>query len=416
MIYTIKPPVGPVFGDVILPASKSISNRALLIRALSGSDAPIHNLSDCDDTDVMLAAISQMPDVIDIGAAGTSMRFLTAYLALREGEVHVITGSERMKQRPIGILVDALRKLGADIEYLENEGFPPLRIKGRRLKGRLLELPGNVSSQYISALLMIAPLLEGGLTLRMKGNIGSRPYIQMTLSMMRHFGIEADWKTSGVIQVHPGRYAFSEYTVEPDWSASSYWFEVIAIAGREYLDMLGLPGITTDSLQGDREVAHIFEKLGVTSFHLMESFRMSYVRTEPVSCLYYDFADVPDLAQAVVVACCLSDIPFVFSGLESLHIKETDRIEALKTELAKLGYLLKGGDDGTLMWQRGKCRRIRNAVIETYHDHRMAMAFAPCCMKFGQIRIADPGVVSKSYPGYWEDLRRLGFTITEENG
>lgn len=402
-----------------LPASKSISNRVLIIRALSGCDFQINNLSNCDDTNVMLAGLKNMPETIDVGAAGTSMRFLTAYLAQLDGQEHVITGSARMKQRPIKVLVNALRSLGADIEYLEEVGFPPLKIRGKKLKCQsALEMDGSVSSQYISAMLMIGPMLESGLTLRLNGEVASRPYIDMTLALMRHFGAKAKWVDYvPVIDVEPVPYHFSldSFTVEPDWSAAAFWLEIMALRNNQDEDRLILPGLSENSLQGDSVVRNLFFGCGCF-LNMADHTLVSESKIKDIGNLVTNFSKCPDLAQAMVVACCMNDIPFVFSGLESLHIKETDRIAALKNELAKLGYVLHGGDgaeEGTLIWQRGSCKKTKQPVIETYKDHRMAMAFAPCCIKTGEICIAEPEVVTKSYPSFWDDLKKVGFSIEE---
>ncbi|MBQ9287290.1 MAG: 3-phosphoshikimate 1-carboxyvinyltransferase [Bacteroidaceae bacterium] len=417
MIYVVKPPTHPIQATINLPASKSISNRVLIIRALSGFDFQIKNMSDCDDTNVMLSGL-QLPDTIDVGGAGTSMRFLTAYLSQLDGQEHIITGSERMKQRPIKILVDALRTLGADIEYLGEIGYPPLKIRGKELACTdAIDMDGSVSSQYISAVLMIGPMLKTGLKLRLDGEVASRPYIDMTLALMQQFGAETSWSDDlSVIEVKPKPYSYKKdkFTVEPDWSAAAFWFEILAIRGHRHKDRVKLPGLILDSIQGDSVCRWCFDDQGsmisgldntVTAFHnvLASDYQ------------YYNFTKCPDLAQSMIVTSCLVDLPFLYTGLESLHIKETDRIGALKTELAKLGYLLRGGEgeEGILMWQRGSCKKQKNPVIETYKDHRMAMAFAPACIKFGEIRIADPGVVSKSYPHFWDDLRTAGFTIEE---
>ena len=420
MIYLVKPPKNSICAEINLPASKSISNRVLLLNALSGKKVRIENLSDCDDTRVMSAGLENLPEIIDVGAAGTSMRFLTAYLAQLDGQIHVLTGSERMKQRPIGVLVDALRELGADIEYMEKSGFPPLKIRGRKLKcTESLSIDGSVSSQFISALLMIGPMLETGLKIELEHEIASRSYINMTVSLMRQFGAEVAWHGSSSIRVSPVPYhpAFTEYKVEPDWSAAAFWFE-IAVVGREmgYTSRISLPDLKTNSVQGDCVVDKLFENLFDCSLEEMQD--LSLMRLLDQSSTFdLEFTDFPDLAQALVVTHCLVDKPFLFTGLESLHIKETDRIQALKTELAKLGIALRGGEgkdeQGTLMWQRGFCKKKFRPVIQTYKDHRMAMAFAPCCLCLGEIRIADPGVVSKSYPGFWDDLKKAGFTIEE---
>ena len=327
--------------NIQLPASKSVSNRALIIYALSGGYKLPQNLSDCDDTEVIINAIRYMPEVIDIKAAGTAMRFMTAYLSVMRG-THVITGTDRMKHRPIRVLVDALRKLGADIKYVGEEGFPPLRITGRKLTGGLLEIPGNVSSQFISALLMIGPVLEEGLELRLTGNIISRPYIDLTLWMMREFGADADWSAGDTISVKPQPYKNRDYVIENDWSGASYWYEMVALSSDRDATVQ-LSGLMDGSKQGDSVVKYIFSLLGVkTSFESRDGERLQVVTLKRsgrcVPRLEYDFVNSPDLAQTVVVACCAKGVPFHFRGLSTLKIKETDRIEALKKELLKLGY------------------------------------------------------------------------------
>ena len=407
--------------EVILPASKSISNRALIIHALaSGSKVKkeqlgtvLKNISDCDDTFVMIRALTEMPDTIDIMAAGTAMRFLTAYLSVTQG-THIITGTERMRHRPIGILVDALRQLGALVEYAGEEGFPPLRITGGRHKGGRLELPGNVSSQYISALLMIGPIMEEGLTLTLTGNVVSRPYIEMTLSIMRDFGAKAEWTSDHELKVMPGGYQTIPYLIENDWSASSYWYQMMALT-EDKAPRIVLPALVAKSLQGDSAISRIFRPLGIeTTFEKdaegVERIRLSH-NGKPCSRMDYDFVDQPDLAQTLVVTCAMLGIPFRFTGLQSLKIKETDRICALRTELRKLGYDIQEQDDSILCWNGERCEAQENPSIDTYEDHRMAMAFAPCAMKLGSLRINNPEVVSKSYPAFWKDLEKVGFKI-----
>lgn len=419
MIYVVKPPTRSIRTTIVLPASKSISNRVLIIRALSGQDITIHNLADCDDTVVMQESLAKLPFIVDVGAAGTSMRFLTAFLACQEGQRHVITGTERMKQRPIHVLVDALRKLGADIEYLEEIGYPPLRIRGKKLVApRTVSMDGSVSSQYISAMLLIAPMLEGGLRLRLEGEIASKPYINMTLALMNTFGASAHWcENAPVLEVEPIPYDYKnkEFTVEPDWSAAAFWMEILALRGAGKHDRILFPGLSRESMQGDVRANHPFRELGVIIGGGIHPLGAAF-DPRPHDCMAIDFTEIPDLAQALVVSSCLLDQPFIYSGLESLHIKETDRIEALKTELAKLGYVLRGGgeeDNGVLIWQRGSCPKVKKPVIQTYKDHRMAMAFAPVCIKTKEIRIANPEVVTKSYPRFWDDLRSAGFSIKE---
>lgn len=398
-----------------LPASKSISNRVLMIHALAGGDTLPDNLSDCDDTEVIIRALAAMPYEIDIKAAGTAMRFMTAYLSVTEGK-HLLTGTDRMKRRPIAPLVNALRYLGADIRYAGETGFPPLIINGKTLGGGRLEVPGNISSQYISALLMIGPALKEGLELHLMGEIISRPYIDLTLWTMQEFGAEAEWTDMDIITVRPQVYKSHPYLIENDWSASSYWYEMLALQGTSG-SSIKLKGLTDGSKQGDSVVKYLFSLLGVkTTFDNKEEGQPTTVTLTRHRCLLphldYDFTGSPDLAQTFVVTCALLDIPFTFTGLASLKIKETDRIEALKAEMKKLGYLIKDENNNTLRWEGERCTPSLQP-IDTYEDHRMALAFAPAACRFPGLRINNPGVVSKSYPHYWDDLRKAGFNIEE---
>lgn len=404
----ISAPQGRISVSITLPSSKSICNRALIIKALSGGNEIIENLSDCDDTRVMVKALKEMSPVIDIMAAGTAMRFLTAYLSTTES-THVITGTERMKQRPISILVNALRSLGADIEYTDNEGFPPLKINGHKLDGSKISLPGNVSSQYISALMMIGPALKNGLELTLTGNIISRPYINLTIKIMEEFGAKAEWTDESTLKVYPDKYKSVPYYVESDWSAASYWYEIAALS--ENAEII-LPGLFEKSFQGDSKVAEIFKNLGVTT----EYHDKRVILKNNGDCtdrLVYNFIDQPDLAQTFVVTCCMMNIPFRFSGLQSLKIKETDRIAALIKEMAKLGYVIEESEDSILEWNGKRCESDFSSGIDTYEDHRMAMAFAPTVLKTGHLVINNPHVVSKSYPHYWDNLLTAGFGIKE---
>ena len=407
MQYLLNAPAS-LYATVQLPASKSISNRALSLHALSGGSTRPENLSDCDDTQVMIRALDHMPDVIDIHAAGTAMRFLTAYLCVTPG-THTITGTERMQQRPIRILVDALRTLGARIDYAGNEGFPPLCINGTQLTGSEIELAGNVSSQYISALLMIGAVLPVGLKLRLTGNIISRPYINLTLQLMHDFGAQAGWTSESSIDVTPGGYRDTPFRVESDWSAASYWYQMTALAtGSPEVELLGL---FANSAQGDSRGAELFARLGVQTEYTPQGVKLRK-QGHPVVRLDEDLVDIPDLAQTFVVTCCLLDVPFRFTGLQSLKIKETDRICALITELRKLGYVIHAEQDSILWWDGERCPADEQPGIDTYEDHRMAMAFAPACLVCPSIRINEPQVVSKSYPRYWDDLQAAGFGIT----
>ena len=399
-----------------LPASKSISNRALIIYALSGGRHMPENLSDCDDTEVIINALRRMPEEIDIKAAGTAMRFMTAYLSVMRG-THVLTGTERMKHRPIGILVDALLKLGADIEYVGEAGFPPLRITGQSLEGGLLEIPGNVSSQYISALLMIGPMLKEGLTLKLQGDIISKPYIDLTLWMMGEFGADAEWTSADTITIKPKPYKDRSYFIENDWSGASYWYEILALNDDPDSE-IRLTGLMDGSKQGDSITRYIFSLLGVKT--VFESKKAGVPQTVTlkrngrcVPRLEYDFVSCPDLAQTFVVVCAAKEIPFHFKGLSTLKIKETDRIEALKREMRKLGYVLKEANDCELIWDGERCEPSLEQGIDTYEDHRMALAFAPFVQKQNGLIINNPQVVTKSYPHYWDDLRQAGFGVEE---
>lgn len=406
MRYQLTAP-SEVKATIQLPASKSISNRVLIIHALSGGKETLRNLSDCDDTQVMIKALTENNEPIDILAAGTAMRFLTAYLSATPG-THTLTGTQRMQQRPIQILVNALRQLGAQIEYTGNEGFPPLHIYGTELTGDEITLKGNVSSQYISALLMIGPVLKHGLQLHLTGEIISRPYINLTLQLMKEFGAVAAWTSDQSIRVEPRPYRSVPFTVESDWSAASYWYQIAALAPAAEIELTGL---FRNSYQGDSRGAQLFAKLGVETQYTDRGVRLIKKGALPTR-LDEDLVDIPDLAQTFVVTCALLDIPFRFTGLQTLKIKETDRIAALKAELAKLGYVLRDENDSILVWDGERCKPQETPVIKTYEDHRMAMAFAPAAIRYPHMQIAEPQVVSKSYPAYWEDLKKAGFLIS----
>ena len=397
-------------GEIDLPASKSISNRVLLLNALCATPGRLSNLAQCDDTDAVLSALAQ-PDAseVNIGAAGTAMRFLTAYFATREGREVVIDGTERMRQRPIGVLVYALRQLGADIEYVEAEGYPPLKITGTRLHGGALTVSGSVSSQYITAILLIAPVI-GGITLTIEGEIMSRPYIDMTLALMARYGVKAEWREN-VIHVPAGEYTALDFTVEADWSAASYWWAMQAIVPQSRIT---LKGLEPQSLQGDSRIAELMSQMGVTGNWCG---RYLDLRSNGgVGCCCSTFADLsgtPDIAQTLVVMLCLMGRPFRITGLRTLRIKETDRLEALRTELRKLGYVVKVEGDDAISWHFETTAAEASPHICTYHDHRMAMAFAPAAIRFPGLIIDDAQVVSKSYPLFWEHLRQAGFKIEE---
>ena len=386
--------------SINLPASKSISNRALILNALAYSPYDIQNLSDCDDTQVTMKALDSNDRTFDIGAAGTAMRFLTAFLSKTVGE-WVITGSERMKQRPVKLLVDALNSLGARIEYIEKEGFPPLRIFGSVLTGGEIRVNGGVSSQYISALMMIAPFMQNGLKIILEGNVISVPYIRMTMSMMKEYCVKVNFENN-VIEIEPQTYQPIKYKVESDWSAASYWYEILSIAGK---GQIFLSGLNQNSYQGDSKVAELFMQLGVKTKYQPEGVLLTTTKNNVLK-FEYNFVNQPDLAQTFAVTCCLKNIPFHFNGVESLKIKETNRIAALTNELHKLGYVLNEPVEGQLAWNGERCEPAKEISIATYEDHRMAMAFAPTAM-VTPITIEHPEVVSKSYPNFWEDFSQL---------
>ena len=380
--------------EVELPASKSISNRMLILNALCGGE--LHNVARCDDTDAMRRALatnttaSGAVATVNIGAAGTAMRFLTAYYATLEGSTVILDGTERMRHRPIALLVDALRRCGADIEYAGEEGFPPLRITGRKLSASHIEIAGNVSSQYISALLMVAPLM-GCRTVTLTGEIISLPYITMTLTLMRLMGVDCVMNGNNISIPADAHYVPCDFTVENDWSAASYWLEMQSLLPQSRIT---LKGLHSESAQGDSAVAGIFSRMGGTAPIIL------------------DLKETPDLAQTIVVTACLLGCHFHITGLRTLRIKETDRIDALCTQLRRLGYVITVGDDFSLSWNGERCAPEPEPHISTFDDHRMAMAFAPAAVLFPGIVIDDVEVVSKSYPDFWRHLEAAGFTLT----
>ncbi|TGD82898.1 3-phosphoshikimate 1-carboxyvinyltransferase [Hymenobacter wooponensis] len=399
----------PLRGTAQLPASKSESNRALIIRALAGG-GQLDNLSDANDTQLMqrLLANPEAP-AFDAEDAGTVMRFLTAYLAMT-GRQTELTGTARMKERPIGILVDALQELGARIEYLGQEGYPPLRLLGRTPQPATdefteLTVRGDISSQYISALLMVGPMLASGLRIWLTGKVGSRPYIRMTQALMQHFGAQCR-DLGEVLEVRPQAYQPTDYTVEGDWSAASYWYALVALAPAG--SHITLPDLRRHSWQGDQAIVGIMEKLGVnTEFLAGEAVRLT--QTGKTQEFTQDFTDCPDLAQTVAVVAAALGVPVVMTGLESLRIKETDRIAALQQELAKFGGSLTDEGEGHFR-ASSEGFQVSGQSVATYHDHRMAMAFAPLAMR-GPLTIEAPQVVRKSYPQFWSELEKVGFSL-----
>lgn len=393
-----------VNGEItLLPASKSISNRVLIINALAGGRSILHNLSDANDTQLMLRLVNSGDKVIDVEDAGTTMRFLTAFFSITKQQ-KVMTGTARMKERPIALLVDALRTLGCDIVYLDKEGFPPHEIKA--FGGQVadtIRIRGDVSSQYISALMMVAPVLPKGLTIILEGKVGSRPYIDMTASLMGYFGANPNVFDDHVVIEHQ-EYKPQTFTVESDWSAASYWFAFAALA--EEADIF-LPNLSEESLQGDSAIVEIMKSLGVYAHFENNGVRLSKGPEE--SSIEWDFTHCPDLAQTVAVVCAAKNIRGRFTGLESLRIKETDRIAALQNELRKIGADLVEGDKfGWIL--KPTLSLPGNAAFASYKDHRMAMAFAPLATLM-DVEIERPEVVRKSYPNFWNDIRNTGFSI-----
>ncbi|MCX6228852.1 MAG: 3-phosphoshikimate 1-carboxyvinyltransferase [Bacteroidia bacterium] len=412
MHYLISKADNTLQGTILLPSSKSISNRVLIINSLSYSPYTIDNLSDSDDTKVLDEVLNTNSTAFNIGHAGTAMRFLTAFLSKIAGE-WTLTGSERMQQRPIGILVDALRQLGASIEYINHEGYPPLLIRGSALKGAVIELDGSISSQYISALLMIAPTVKGGMILRLLNNMTSKPYILLTLELMKEFGVDHTW-SGNEIRIEQQDYTPVQFSVEADWSGASYWYAMAALS--EQPDLL-LKGLRIKSLQGDSIQAEWFQNFfGVQSKQEGNDVRLTKLPMKTPKKIVIDFIENPDIAQTFAVLAVCKKIPFHFKGLLTLKIKETNRILALQQELAKFGAMLTEPIEGELAWdgvlESSKVAQI--PVVETYHDHRMALAFAPAALTYPQVGIADPMVITKSYPNYWNDLKMLGFKVDQK--
>lgn len=389
-----------------LPASKSESNRALIIQALSHGLAQVHNLSAAKDTVTLERLLREMPEEMDVGHAGTAMRFLTAYLSFQPRDF-ILTGSPRMQERPIGPLVDALRQAGAEINFMRRDGFPPMMVHGRNATfgATTIDIPADISSQYISALLMLAPTLPDGLTIRLHGEISSRPYIEMTMRIMAHFGVTATWKGNDIL-VPRQPYDAGDYHVEADWSAASYWFCLVALSDEAEIE---LPGLRTASWQGDHAVVDMMVALGVETTWTEEGIVLRKVASTLPDKVQWDFADCPDLAQGLLVALSALGVDGHFRGLHSLRIKETDRIAALQNELGKFAMqLTEGEDEAGLFWELSGNFQPKAARIPTYQDHRMAMAFAPLALRVEGLEIEAPNVVVKSYPTYWEDLERIG--------
>jgi len=416
--FIIRRPAELKHNELILPASKSISNRLLVMQYLSGGNINVKNLSTADDTVLMQDLLAKIqrhlsggdPNrycELDCGNAGTVFRFLTALLASQPGK-WILTGSERMKKRPVGPLCKNLQQLGASIGYIGEEGFPPIRIHGKTLRGGQIRPDTSQSSQFVSALLMIAPLLNNGLILELSNTVASRPYIDMTLALMRDAGIEIN-SENNLIRVKHGNYNDHSFEVEPDWSSTSYWFEVAALSpGVEIF----LKGLSLQSLQGDVALADIFSLLGVGSYDNGYGVIVKKI-AEPEFELIYNFSNCPDLVPAVAATCVALNIDATLSGLENLRIKESDRLQVLKNELTMINPHIEISGNGIMrIDKQEKPDRHQSMRFSTYNDHRMAMAFAPLALCFNNVVIENPLVVSKSYPSFWDDARQLGFVVT----
>ncbi len=395
-----------LFGKIDLPASKSISNRLLIIQQLCNQPFEIFNCSEANDTQLLKNILKENRNVIDAEDAGTTFRFLTAFYASREGE-KILTGSDRMKKRPIKILVDALREIGADISYMEEDGYPPIAIRGKALKGGEISIDATVSSQYISALLLIAPCLDLGLTLSLKGELSSKPYIKMTLNLMKKMGVNYLWK-GNVITLPSQGYKPLSIIVEPDWSAASYFFAMASLSSSAELT---LNGLNKDSIQGDRIVTTLFEQFGIKVSYLKKGIKLrKEYGDNPLKQFEFDFSDCPDLVQTLVPIVAVNQLPAIFKGVKSLKIKETNRSVALQKEMAKFGIEIKIIDDDQFEMIPSEIKENKDSV-KTYLDHRMAMAFTCLALIQDELIIKKSEVVQKSFPTFWESIQNIGFEV-----
>lgn len=386
MNYKISHPTKAVNCEIDLPSSKSISNRLLIIQALCKEKFELQNISDSDDTKCLQRALLSKENTIDVGHAGTSFRFLTSYLSIQNGDEYILTGSDRMKERPIKELVDSLKELDAEIEYIEEENFPPLKIKGVKLKGKRIKIDGSVSSQFISSILLVSPTIKGGLEIEIKGDLVSKPFVLMTLKLMSEFGVNWDW-TENKIKIVEQNYLSEKYKVESDWSAATFWFQIASLSDNCNIK---LNGLAENSIQGDKKVRNFFKNLGVESEFVNNQLILTKIpeRTFPEK---VDLIETPDVYPSLKCTLFVKRISTEISGIQTLKDKETNRISAVENEMKKLH---------------------QSKIIETYNDHRMAMSFAPLCLKYGKLQINNAEVVSKSYPNFWEDLKKGGFKIS----
>ncbi len=405
-------------GILKLTGSKSISNRLLIMRALAGSKVRFDNLSESEDTNLLkfylsfldTCANSRIAMIVDTRNAGTVMRFITAFASIQEGK-WLITGHERMKERPIAPLVKALRELGANIEFTEKEGFPPVKVLGKVLNSKDIEIDARQSSQFVSALMLIAPYLSYGLLLNLKGKPVSRTYINMTAQLMQKANIDIELDSTS-IKIAPGEYHLKPIEIEPDWSSASYWYEMVALS--ENSDVF-IEGLKENSCQGDRIVADIFENFGVKTSFEKEGIRI-YKEGAIAKNFKFNFNDSPDIVPSVMVTCAALNIDASFSGINHLRLKESDRIEGLKNELSKIGATLERKGSEYLLKTGTLLNDIKEIDFDTYNDHRMAMSFAPLALKIDTVKINNPGVVRKSYPGFWKDINTFGVSIDLPEG
>lgn len=399
MKYILRAKTHTLKGNIKLPASKSISNRILIIEALAQTHFSVKNLSKAKDTEVLQSALEKNEIITDVGPAGTAMRFLTALYAAQPGE-KILTGSDRMKKRPISVLVNALRQLGAEITYLEKEGYPPLRIEGRRLTGGTIKVAGNISSQFITALMLIGPTLPQVLTIEIEGDPLSRPYILMTQALMLKCGAQVEIDQH-CVKIMPGRYRSKAFEIEQDWSAAAFWMTFVAAAKKAQLTLLNLK---PESIQGDQVCAALFEQLGVKSEYTEKGLTLSKVEPEQ-NTVEWNLRDHPDLVQPASIAAAIANIHLTMHGLDNLRLKETDRLQAVENELKKIG--ISATVHGHSMTINAGDMHAPNTFFEAYEDHRMVMCLAPLSLIFDEILIENPLVVSKSYPSFWKEVEKF---------
>lgn len=410
MNYRILPPEGVIETTVNLPLSKSVENRLMVIKALAGrTPIPDDFPNDSDDIKSMAEGLSISNGVFNVGAAGTVMRFLTAFYASIPGYEIVLDGSDRMRRRPISPLVDALKSMGADIEYIDKEGFPPIKIKGKALHGGEITVKADISSQFITALMLVGPYMGNGLKITLDGIPVSMSYIRLTADLMKKCGIDIevgnDWVT-----IEKGEYLTDCPRSEPDWSAASYWAEIVALSA----GFVTLKSLNLNSRQPDCAIRKYFGQLGVDIIESEDTDGVEMSANPEVHSRFNaDLTENPDIAQTLAVTCALIGIPFVLTGLSTLKIKETDRLEALKNELLKIGCLVEIEGDDTLIWDGRRYPILNRPEFDTYNDHRMAMAFAPSALYIPGIVVKDVEVVNKSYPNFWDDLKTAGFGLEE---